>query len=57
MDFIAGRCEVLYFGTLNQGKTFPMNGRTLGSVVEQSELGVRVHSSLKMVSQIDKGLH
>lgn len=31
-----------------------MNGRVLGSVVEQGDLGVSVHSSLKVVSQVHR---
>ena len=31
-----------------------MNGRTLGSIAEQRELGVQVHGSLKVESQVDR---
>lgn len=31
-----------------------MNGRNLGSVVEQKHSGVQIYSSLEMVSQVDR---
>jgi len=54
MDFNTDKCEVLYFGKSNQGRTYTVNGRALGSVQEQRDLGVHVHSSLKAESQVDK---
>lgn len=46
-------CEVLHFGKSNKGKIYTANGRALGKVVGQNDLGVRVHSSLKVESQVD----
>ena len=44
----------MYFGRSNQGRTYSVNGRALGRVAEQRDLGVQVHSSLKMESQMDR---
>ena len=42
MVFHLDKCEVMHFGRLNQGRTYSVNGRVLGSVTEQRDLGVRV---------------
>ena len=47
MEFNLDKCEVMHFGRLNQGRTYSVNGRTLGRVTEQRDLGVHIHSSLK----------
>jgi len=39
--------EVIHFGRSNLTRKYSMNGRTLGSSVEQRDLGVFVHRSLK----------
>ena len=44
------KCMVLRHGKSNQGRTFTVNGRTLGHIVEQRDLGVQVHGSLKVES-------
>ena len=44
--------QVVAFGKTNQGRTYTVNGRALGSVVEQRDLEVQVHSSLKVMSQL-----
>eukprot|EP00061_Rhincodon_typus_P004291 g22226.t1 len=52
MEFNLDKCVMLHFG--NQSRTYTLNGRALGSVVEERDLGVQVHSSLKMTSQVDR---
>ena len=54
MEFNLDKCVVMHFGRLNQGRTYSVNGRALGRVAEQRDLGVHVHSSLKVESQVDK---
>ena len=54
MDFNLDKCEVMHSGRLNQGRTYSVNGRALGRVTEQRDLGVHVHSSLKVESQVDR---
>ena len=52
MELNSDKCEVMHFGRLNQGRTYSINGRALGRVTEQRDLGVQVHSSLKVESQL-----
>ena len=40
MEFNLDKCEVMHFGRLNQGRTYSVNGRALGRVTEQRDLGV-----------------
>ena len=47
MEFNPEKCEVIHFGRSNLTRKYSMNGRTLGSSVEQRDLGVFVHRSLK----------
>ena len=47
MEFNPENCEVIHFGKSNLTRKYSMNGRTLGSSVEQRELGMFVHRSLK----------
>ena len=54
MEFNLDKCEVMHFGRLSQGRTYSVNGRVLGRVTEQRNLGVQVHSSLKVESQVDR---
>ena len=54
MEFNADKCEVLHFGRTNQGRTYKINGRTLTSAVEQRDLGIQIHNSLKVTSQADR---
>ena len=54
MEFNLDKCKVMHFGRLNQGRTYSVNGRALGRVTEQRDLGVHVHSSLKVESQVDR---
>ena len=39
---------------IDWGRTYSVNGRALGRVIEQRDLGVHVHSSLKVESQVDR---
>ena len=54
MVFNLDKCEVMHFGRLNQCRTYSVNGRALGRVTEQRDLGVQVDSSLKVESQVDR---
>ncbi|MBB6707133.1 reverse transcriptase family protein [Proteus mirabilis] len=54
MEFNSDKCEVLHFGKANLSRTYTLNGKVLGSVAEQRDLGVQVHSSLKVESQVDR---
>eukprot|EP00061_Rhincodon_typus_P005366 g24787.t1 len=54
IEFNLDKCEVLHFGKANQGKTYTFNGKVLGSVAEQRDFGVLVHSYLKAESQVDR---
>eukprot|EP00061_Rhincodon_typus_P002924 g18823.t1 len=56
VEFKLDKCEVLHFGNANEGKTFMVNGRALWCVVEQRNVGVQVHSSLKVESQVDRAV-
>ena len=38
MEFIPEKCEVMHFGRSNLTRKYSMNGRTLGSSVEQRDL-------------------
>ena len=39
MEFNLDKCKVMHFGRLNQGRTYSVNGRVLGRVTEQRDLG------------------
>eukprot|EP00061_Rhincodon_typus_P016807 g45209.t1 len=54
MEFNIDKCEVLHLGKSNQGWSFMVNGRAIRSVAEQRHLGVQVHGSLKVDSQVDR---
>ena len=54
MEFNSDKCEVLHFGKANLSRTYTLNGKVLGSVAEQRDLGVQGHSSLKVESQVDR---
>ena len=54
MEFYLDECEVIHFGRSNQDRTYSFNGRVLWRVTEQKDLGVQVHSSLKVESQVDR---
>ena len=48
MEFNADKCEVQHLGRPNQNRTYMVNGRELRNAVEQRDLGMTVHSSLKV---------
>ncbi|XP_059805558.1 uncharacterized protein LOC132380631 [Hypanus sabinus] len=54
MEFNLEKCEVVHFGRTNSKAEYKVNGRILGSVEEQRDLGVHVHRSLKVASQVDR---
>ena len=53
-EFNPEKCEVVYFGRTNSKAEYNVNGRILGSVEEQKDLGVHVPRSLKVASQVDR---
>ncbi|XP_055489927.1 uncharacterized protein LOC129696245 [Leucoraja erinacea] len=54
MEFNADKCEVLHLGRTNQNRTYMVNGRELKNAGEQRDLGITVHSSLKVESHVDR---
>eukprot|EP00061_Rhincodon_typus_P015670 g43473.t1 len=54
MHGIRNKCEVLHFGRSNVKEKYTVNGRTLNSINAQKDLGVHVHSSLKVAMQVDR---
>jgi len=60
MEFNPEKCEVIHFGRSNLTRKYSVNGRTVRSSVEQRDLGVFVHRSLKTeghVSNVVKKAH
>ena len=47
---------MICFGGSNLGLNYTLNGRTLRNIDIQRDLGVRVHSSLKVATQVAKGI-
>jgi len=43
-------------GRVNRNMEYWANGRILGSAVEQRDLGVHVHRSLKVATQVDRAV-
>ena len=54
IEFNLDNCKVMHFGRSNQGRIYSVNGRVLGRVREQRDLGAQVHSCLKVESQVDR---
>ena len=54
MEFNPEKCEVIHFGRSTLTRKYSMNGRTLESFVEQRDLGVFVHRSLKVEGHVSK---
>jgi len=52
MEFNAAKCEVIHCGRSKRNAEYWVNGRILGSVDEQRDLGVHVHKSLKLAYQL-----
>ena len=44
----------MHFGRSNAGGKNTVNGRTLKSIDRQRDLGVQVHRSLKVATQVEK---
>jgi len=53
-EFNPEKCEVIHFGRSNLTKKYSMNDWTLGSSVEQRDLGVFVHRSLKAEGHVSR---
>ncbi|XP_060710826.1 uncharacterized protein LOC132835701, partial [Hemiscyllium ocellatum] len=56
MEFNVAKCEVVHFGRNNKMMDYWANGRLLGSVDEQRDLGVHVHRSLKVATQVNSAV-
>jgi len=54
LEFNPDKCEVIHFGRSNAGGKYAVNGRTLKSIDRQRDLGVQVHRSLKVATQMEK---
>jgi len=54
MDFNLDKREVTHFGRSNRARTYSVNCRALGRIKKLRDLGVQVHSSLKVESQVDR---
>jgi len=54
MEFNPDKCKVMHFGRFNVGGKYTVNGRTLKSIDRQRDLGVQVHRSLKVATQVEK---
>ena len=44
---------MVHFGRSNRMAEYNINGRTLGSMEDQKDLGVRVHRTLKAAAQVE----
>lgn len=54
MEFIQGKCELLHFERSNIKGKYAVNGRILGNIDINMDLGVQVHSSLNGVTRRDR---
>eukprot|EP00061_Rhincodon_typus_P008102 g30429.t1 len=54
MKFNPCKYEVLHFGRSNVKEKYTVNDRTLNTIEAQKDLGVQVHSSLKVATQVEK---
>ena len=46
--------EIMHCGRSNACRNYTVNGRTLRNIDRQRDLGVHVHQSLKVATQVDK---
>lgn len=53
IEFNSVKCNVLQFWRPNQGRIFTVNGRCLGSMLEQRNQDVQVQNSPKITTQVD----
>ena len=54
MEFNPDKCEVMHFGRSNTDRKYTVNDRTLKGIDRQRDLGVQVHRSLKVATQVEK---
>jgi len=52
--FNPDKCEGMHFGRSNDCRNYTVNGRLLRSTETQRDLGVHVHRSLKVATQVEK---
>ena len=56
MEFNPDKCEVIHFGRTNLNVDYRVKGRVLKNVEEQRDLGVHIHRSLKVATQVDRAV-
>ena len=54
LEFNPELCGMIHFEGSNLGVNYIVNGRTIKNINIQSDLGVQVHSSLKVATQVAK---
>ena len=54
MEFSLDKCEVMHLGRTNQMTEYRINGQLLKSVDEQRDLGIQIHTPLKVAAQVDR---
>ena len=54
IEFNPDKCEVIHFRGSNLGINYTVNGRILRNINIQRDLGVQVHSSLKVATKVTK---
>lgn len=57
MEFNMSKCEVLYFGRSNVMAEYAISGTIFNNIDVQRDLGVQVHNSLKVATQVDRSGH
>ena len=54
MEFNPDKREVMHFGRSNKDRKYTVNSRTLKSIDRQRDLGIQIHRSLKVATQVVK---
>eukprot|EP00061_Rhincodon_typus_P011837 g37147.t1 len=54
MEFKPGKCKVIHFGSSNSRANNTVNGKALGKIDTQRDLGVQGHCTLKVATQFDR---
>ena len=53
MEFNPDKCEVMHFGRNNVERSYVIKGRQIRSIETQRDLGVQVHKSMKVATQVE----
>ena len=56
MEFNPDKCEVIHFGWTNLNMDYRVKDKVLKTVEEQRDLGVHIHRSLKVATQVDRAV-